>query len=291
MIDYISKNPFILPVLYIIFAPFLGGLLAGADRIISARMQRRVGPPILQPFYDVLKLFSKNTVYVNRFQNPYIKTHLIFMIATGVLFFGGSDILLIIFVLTLSGIFFVLGAYSSNSPYSFIGAERELLIMMAYEPMVLIALVGIFKITGSFHFYDIIKSTKPLIIYLPGIFLGFFYILTMKLRKSPFDLSYSHHAHQELVKGITTDFSGRTLAYIEISHWYENIFLLGFVYLFFSFNLILGLVLVLFVYLLEIFIDNTNARFKWQLALSSAWIVALVLGCGNLVILYMFTRG
>ena len=32
-------------------------------------------------------------------------------------------------------------------------------------------------------------------------FVGFLYILTIKLRKSPFDLSYSHHAHQELVKG------------------------------------------------------------------------------------------
>jgi formate hydrogenlyase subunit 4 len=291
MKEFIMQNPIVISVIYVILAPFLGGLLAGADRIITAKMQKRVGPPLLQPFYDILKLFSKKTVYVNRFQNPYIKSHLIFMIATGALFFGGSDMLLIIFVLTLAGVFFILGAYSTNSPYSFVGAERELILMMAYEPMVLIALIGIFKVTGSFHFNDIVQTQKPLIVYLPGIFLGFFYILTMKLRKSPFDLSYSHHGHQELVKGITTDFSGRTLAYIEVSHWYENIFLLGFVYLFFSFNPILGILLVLLTYLLEVFVDNTNARFKWQLAFSSAWIVAFVLGCGNLIVLYILTRG
>ena len=46
-------------IAYLILAPLAGGLLAGLDRKLSARMQRRVGPPILQPFYDVLKLFEK----------------------------------------------------------------------------------------------------------------------------------------------------------------------------------------------------------------------------------------
>ena len=63
-----------------------------------------------------------------------------------------------------------------------------------------------------------------------GIFIGFVFILTIKFRKSPFDLSMSHHAHQELVRGLTNRIShGRTLGWIEISHWYENVFLLGFV--------------------------------------------------------------
>jgi len=220
-------------------------------------------------------------------QYPFVLCHLFFMIMTGFLFFYGSDILLIIFVLTVASIFFVLAAYSANSPFSFVGAERELLLMMAYEPMVLIALVAIFKVVGSFSFFDIVGSNKPLIVYLPGVFLGFFFILTMKFRKSPFDLSYSHHGHQELVKGITTDLSGKTLAVIEISHWYENIFLLGFIFLFFGFNLIFGIIAVLFCYFLEILIDNVYARFKWELAFKSAWIVTLVLGGGNLLVLYL----
>ena len=44
-------------IAYLILAPFVGGFLAGLDRKLSARMQRRVGPPVLQPFYDVFKLF------------------------------------------------------------------------------------------------------------------------------------------------------------------------------------------------------------------------------------------
>ena len=43
-------------VAYIILAPLIGGLFAGIDRKLIARMQGRVGPPVLQPFYDVLKL-------------------------------------------------------------------------------------------------------------------------------------------------------------------------------------------------------------------------------------------
>ncbi|OHD55747.1 MAG: Ech hydrogenase subunit EchB [Spirochaetes bacterium GWF1_51_8] len=277
-------------LIYIVLAPFVGGLLAGVDRIITARMQRRVGPPLLQPFYDVLKLLQKKTIQTNRFQAPYVICHLIFMVFTGFLFFEGSDILLTFFVLAVSSIFFILAAYSSKSPFSFLGAERELLLVMAYEPMVLITLVGFFKITGSFHVYHIIASGIPMIVYLPGIFLGFLYILTIKFRKSPFDLSYSHHAHQEIVKGITTDMTGSTLAMIEIAHWYENVFLLGFIFMFFSFNIWIGIGVTLAVYFLEILIDNAFAREKWEFVLRTSWIAAFLLGGGNLVLLYIFYR-
>ena len=273
-------------ILYLILAPILGGLIAGLDRIITARMQGRVGPPILQPFYDVLKLMSKETLVVNRFQNFYIFCFFAFMVATGCLFFSGGDLLLVIFVLTLASIFFVLAAYTTNSPYSHVGAERELIQMMAYEPMVLITAIGMYMVTKSFYVGDIAFSEMPLIAYLPGVFIGFVYILTIKFRKSPFDLATSHHAHQELVKGLTTEFSGRALAMIELSHWYENVFLLGFVYLFFGFNPILAVAATLLVYFLEIFIDNVEARVKWQLTLSSSWLIAGVLGTINLLVLY-----
>lgn len=284
-------KPMLMGIAYVLLAPLAGGLLAGLDRIVTARMQRRVGPPLLQPFYDVLKLMEKKTVVVNRLQAPAVLCHLVFMALTGFLFFEGSDILLVVFVLTLSAVFLVLAAYASGSPFSTIGAERELILMTAYEPMVLITLVGIYKVTQSFRLTDILASGKPLILFLPGIFLGFVYILTMKLRKSPFDISYSHHAHQELVKGIMSDLSGQAIAMVEISHWYETVFLLGFIYLFFAFSPWLGAIAVASVYFLEILIDNTFARFRWERALSSGWIAALVLGGGNLAALYLVMGG
>jgi formate hydrogenlyase subunit 4 len=282
---------------YLILAPILGGLIAGMDRKITAKMQGRVGPPLFQPFYDVLKLFEKEKVVVSRSQNFYVLAYVVFMLFTGALFFSGGDILLVIFALTLAHVFLVLGAYSVNSPYSYLGAERELIQIMAFEPMIILTTVGMYMVSkltiegGSFRVWDIATLTTPVIYYIPGLFLGFIYVLTIKLRKSPFDLSTSHHAHQELVKGLTTEFSGSTLGRIEIAHWYETVLLLGFVYLFFGFNPLLAIAVILIAYFFEIFLDNTSARVKWPLALTSSWAIAAVLGLVNISLLYFINGG
>jgi len=280
-------SPWIRILIYLVAAPVVGCLLAGWDRRITARMQSRRGPPILQPLYDVQKLLQKQNIAVRRSQNLYILFFLLLVIFTGALFFGGSDLLLVIFALTLAAIFFVLGAYKASSPYSFIGAERELIQMMAYEPMILLAPIGMYMVTKSFAVDDIAGHSGLLILALPGIFIGFLYTLEIKFRKSPFDLSCSQHVHQELVRGITTEFSGRTLAMIEIAHWYETVFLLGWVYLFFASIPVLGVAAALFVFVFVILVDNVFARLKWQTAIKSAWIVAAVLGFGNILVLSM----
>jgi ech hydrogenase subunit B len=284
--------------LYIIFAWLAGALIVGLDRIITARMQGRVGPPILQPIYDVFKLHEKEKVVVTKSQNFFILCYVLSMIFTGWLFFSGGDILLVIFALTLTHIFLILGAYATNSPYAFIGAERELIQVMAFEPMILLVAAGMYIVSGitipggSFYVSDLATLTTPIIYYMPLLFIGLLFVLTIKLRKSPFDLSTSHHAHQEIVKGITTEFSGSSLGRIEIAHWYETVLILGFVYLFFASNPILAVIVTAFVYLLEIFIDNSYPRVKWGLALNSSWLIAAVLGLANIIILwYYFMRG
>jgi formate hydrogenlyase subunit 4 len=158
--------------------------------------------------------------------------------------------------------------------------------MMAYEPMVILVAVGMYQVTGSFKVAEIAQYHAPLILYLPGVFAGFLYILTIKFRKSPFDLAISHHAHQEIVRGLTTEFSGPALAVIEVTHWYENVLLIGMVYLFFAANPWVGLVLSLGTYFFEIFIDNNYARFKWQLTLFSSWLFTAVAGVSNIIVLY-----
>lgn len=286
----ITANTIIGVVAYIVLAPFIGGLLAGIDRKITARMQGRFGPPILQPFYDFLKLMEKEPITVNKSQDFNVMCFLIFIIITGCFFFGGGDLLLFIFTLTLASVFLVVAAYSSNSPYAQAGAQRELLQIMAYEPMTLLVAIGFYAVYGSFNVRDILASPTMAIGFLPLVFLGYIFILTIKLRKSPFDLSMSHHAHQELVAGLKTEFSGKTLAMLEIGHWYENVFLLGLVFLFFAhaagWSIVLGIVVSLLAYFLEILIDNSFARMKWQFALKSAWIVALV-GALNLAVVFM----
>lgn len=281
-------TPVLAAILYVVLAPFVGGLLAGIDRKLSARMQGRKGPPILQPFYDVRKLFNKESVVVNDIQNLFVIAFLVFVIFTGILFFAGGDLLLVFFALTLASIILVLTASSANSPYSSMGAQRELMQMMAYEPMVLIVAIGFYLAAGSFSVLDAASSATPAVTAIPAVFAGFLYILTIKLRKSPFDLSTSHHAHQEMVKGITTELSGRILATFEIAHWYENVFLMGIVALFFvnsnPWSYLVAVLVALGAYFLEIVIDNTFARVKWQVMLKSAWIVALAAGVLNLLV-------
>lgn len=274
---------------YLVLAPVLGGLIAGADRIITARMQRRVGPPLLQPFYDVMKLRGKETPVPNNVQNFYIGGFLLFVIISGLFFFTGGDILMVIFTLTLAGVCFVIASYSSNSPYAAVGAERELMQTMSYEPMLLTMAIGFYLTCGSFKIDAIINAPYSCIFYMPGIFLGLCYVLLIKFRKSPFDLSMSHEAHQELIQGMVTEISGKTLALVEIAHWYENVFLLGFVYLFFAGGGVLShvaaFVICLVVYFLDILTANSCARLKWQQMLCSAWLVTLILGFVNIIIL------
>lgn len=277
-------------VAYIVLAPFVAGLIDGIDRKLSARMQGRKGPSILQPFYDVKKLMKKQFLSVNKFQLLMVLSYMVFMILSGALFFGGYDILLCFFSLSTASMFLILASTYTHSPFASIGSQREMMQMMSYEPMVLLTAVGFYLANGTFSGADIVTdATYPTILYAPGFFLGFVFILTIKFRKSPFDISTSHHAHQEVVKGVTTEMVGIEYAFTTITEWYENILLWGVVGLFFinsnPLSYIAAIVAILVVFFVEILIDNTSARVKWQLMFKSAWIVTLICGGLNLLVL------
>ncbi|NVZ08312.1 NADH-quinone oxidoreductase subunit H [Allochromatium humboldtianum] len=275
-----------LAIAFVVLGPLVGALLAGIDRRLTARMQSRQGPPILQPVYDVLKLFEKDTLVVTRLQTLYLWFFLLFMVISGFILFLGSDLLLSLFALTVSGIFLCLAAYSTNSPYSNIGSSRELMLMMAYEPMLILVPLGFYLTTDSFRVADIVAGSPWQVLQLSGILVGFLFVLTIKLRKSPFDLSTSHHGHQELVKGLTTDFSGSDLALVEIAHWYENVILLGWLYLFFApWGPWLALPIAFALFFVEVLVDNTHARLTWSSTLKATWWVTLLVGVTNLMLL------
>jgi len=96
-------------------------------------------------------------------------------------------------------------------------------------------------------------------------------------------LSTSHHAHQELVKGLLTDYSGSFLALTEIGHWYEVVLLLGLCSLFWATNWIGMIVMVAVTYVLEVLIDNVSARLNWRWMLGYVWAMGLTLSLVNLV--------
>lgn len=280
----------ILAVAFVVLAPVLGGLLAGADRIVTARMQGRVGPPLAQPFYDVGKLFTKDVRRVNPIIEPLLVGHVVFMAITGVLVVGGADLVFSIFVLALAGLFLVLAAGSVNSPYSHVGAGRELVILLACEPFFILMAAAICKAADASTFSGVMDSGSKVVVALPGAFLAFLFVITIKLRKSPFDISTSHHAHQELVRGLTTDMSGRQLAWVEVAHWYESMILAVFVVMFFNWSVPLGVAVFVVAYALEVLVDNSTSRAKWELVLRSTWTVTLLLSGANLMTLFLRGR-
>lgn len=289
-----SMKSVIFLILYLVLAPFIGGLLDGIDRKVSARMQGRKGPSVFQPFYDVIKLFQKEPLVVKRSQTFLVMTYLIFMVIAGGLFYAGMDLLLCFFALTTCAMFLVLAASFTHSPYASVGCQRELVQMMAYEPMVLLTAVGFYVATDTFYVSEIITRDTSAILYLPGVFVGFLFILTIKMRKSPFDLSTAHHAHQEVVRGITQEMVGSNLALIHLAEWYEVVFLMGVVALFIvnsnPISYVVAVVVILATYFFEILIDNVSARVNWKVLLVSTWAVTLIAGGINLTILVLTSK-
>ena len=276
----------ILIVCGLIAGPILGGLVSGLDRILTARMQSRIGPPLLQPFYDVAKLLFKEPLVVNVWQVFCAYCYIAASSIALVLFFLQSDLLLILFVQAVGAVMLVVGALSSTSPYSHIGAHRELLQILSYEPLLVLVVVGFYLETGSFKLTSIYAWREPLLLKLPFLFIVLGYVLTIKLRKSPFDLSTCHHAHQEIVKGLLTDYSGPFLALTEIAHWFEIVLLLGFCTLFWATNWFGMAILIVATYFLEVLVDNTTSRMNWRWMLSYVWGVGLTLSLVNLIWLH-----
>ena len=271
-------------------AALLGGLISGLDRILTARLQSRVGPPLVQPFFDVIKLLGKEQMAVNVWQVFCAYAYVTAAAMAVVLFSLGGDLLLVLFTQAVGIIFLVMGALSSTSPFSQVGAHRELLQILSYEPLLLLVAVGIYLETGSFKVGDIFAWNEPLLLKLPFLFVALGYVLTVKLRKSPFDLSTSHHGHQEIVKGLLTDYSGPFLALIEIGHWFDVVLLLGLCALFWATGWLGMLLIVTLTYGVEIVIDNVSARMNWRWMLSYVWAMGLTLSVANLIWLQVQVR-
>ncbi len=281
----------VIALLVILAAPVLGGFLSGVDRVLTARMQGRVGPPVLQPFYDVFKLLGKEPMAVNQRQIAWALGYLTLIMASLVLFCLGGDLLIIVFVMAFAAVSFILGGFSVKSPYSHIGSQRELLQMLAYEPVLILLAIGVYLQTGSFMVGNILNQSAPLLVSMPLVLIALMIILTIKMRKSPFDLSTSHHGHQELVKGITTEYSGPYLAIIEITHWYELILLLGLVTMFWLQPVWVGTILAMVVFFIELVIDNICARLTWDWMLKFTWSSGIILCLVNLGFIYVLGRG
>lgn len=291
------NNTIITVILTLLLSPILGCFLTGIDRKFTANLQGRKGPKLRQPWYDFLKLLGKENIAVHKYQNVYMLFYLVFIILSVVMFVLGMDLLMIIFVFTIANVALIVGAMTTGSPFAKIGAQREIMAMLAYEPVLIFYAVITYMMTGSFKISELYKLDKPLIVYAPLLFISMLFVMSIKFKKSPFDFSTSHHGHQELVKGITTEYSGPTLAMYELAHWYEAILLLGFMFVFMAYNGVpalyieLGIILETLSFVFVIVLDNITARVTWQWMVKLSYTVLSSLAVINILVIYFLKLG
>jgi len=267
--------------LLILLAPMFGGLIYGIERVVRARMQNRVGPPVLQPFYDMYKLFGKEPFMINNYHIVFAIMHLLTLwVAVGLVIFG-VNLLYVIFIHLLSSIFLVLAGYSVNSVYSHIGSNRELLSIVAYEPILIFVAVGFYILNSSFDI-DIIRSQVSQVPQLFLLFLAFLLIIPIKLKKSPFDAT---EAHQEIVGGVEVEFSGVFFEILYMAKWIEYIFIYSVLLLFAGDSFLYGGLIFLGVFFLVNLIDNSTARIKIEHLVKITLFIGLSLSVLNLVML------
>ncbi|NJE01923.1 respiratory chain complex I subunit 1 family protein [Thermococcus sp. JdF3] len=220
---------------YVSFASLLWG---GIDRKLVARMQRRMGPPLLQPFYDFLKLVSKESI-IPRDANRFFELAPVLALATSIallaytplgfepLFGTKGDVILFIYLLTLIGFLRVVGAVSSGSPYAQIGAQREMIILVSREgPMMLALFTILWRLSdlgvtkpfsmGTFYEHNVWELGTPMsIIGAVVLLLVFMAWLASEIEVGYFDIP---EAETELAEGTMAEYSGRHLALFELAN-------------------------------------------------------------------------
>lgn len=265
--------------LLILFAPLMGGLLYGVERIVRARMQNRQGPPLLQPFYDMYKLLDKQAFIVNPYHSILGIMHFVTLWIVVAFIILGQNLLYVVFLHLLSTIFIILAGFSVKSIYSHIGSNRELLAMIAYEPILVMVAVGFYMLNDSFYI-SVIRENSTLIIPLFLLFLAYLLVIPVKLKKSPFDAS---EGHQEIVGGVEIEFSGVFYEFIYMAKWLEYVFVYSLLMLFSGSNVILGIALSIGVFFLVNLIDNATARVKMIHLIKVVLTIGLILGMLNLI--------
>ena len=283
----IVSNPWVYSLLVVVLTPFAGALLTSIDRKLTARMQGRIGPSWFQPLYDVAKLFSKKPMALHRPQLIYATLHLVFMVVAVVQLALGCDLLMVLFVQAFSIICLVLGGMSVRSPYSWIGSQRKIMQLLGVEPVFLVMILALYLRNGSFLGSALFSKSEPLLISMPLMFLAFLCAIAIEMEKSPFDLASSHHAHQEVVKGVTLEYSGPFLGIIEIAHFYEIAFFFGLMMAFWHTCFIMAVIVALAGLIFMTVLDNSFARLTPNWMLRFMWTVPLSMALANLIWLWV----
>ena len=280
----------------LLVAPLCQGVL----RKVTALVQSRQGPPLPQPYFDLLKLLGKEdiesgqTAAMQRFA-AYLSLATVLTVAC-LLPMGfaapmnrAGDVILQLYLLTLCGVCTLLAGLAAGSTYSLVGISREMMSMIALEPLFAIALIVGAVHTGSFRLDTVLHGS----VYLGGgvpwsglIMLGVILLSFQAfVQRVPFDIS---EAETELMEGPLMEYSGPKLALFKYAQMaklviYSALFISLFVpwgsALVFPFGWLLFWAKVLVLVLLVTLVAATHARYRIDQALrffASLFVLALV---------------
>ena len=232
MLDTFVDIIFILAL--IPFIVFISLLFEGIDRKLHARLQNRIGPPIVQPFYDFFKLFGKERIIPeNAAASIFTIAPILAVICAiigalipfiSILFrvnFVG-DLILLIYLLSMPSLMIMIGGAASGNPFATIGFSRSITMLLSYEvPFVLSIGLIFFKTGFSLTSYSIIVAQEsagmPLAFsHLSMAFAAaaFLFCIPVAVGTVPFDLS---EAKTEIAHGSLIEYSGAYLALIKMS--------------------------------------------------------------------------
>ncbi|WP_428898552.1 NADH-quinone oxidoreductase subunit H [Parelusimicrobium proximum] len=230
LINILIQLSYILIYPGILFLAVYGMFCEWWDRKLYAQMQNRQGPSLLQPLADFIKLLSKEIIIPANVTDKImfllspvtaiaaiVTTAMIIPIdsLSGVISFKG-DLIAVVYLLSLPTISFFLIGWSSQSPYSAVGAMRVITQLFAYEVPLMLVLLGPAILAGSWNVSEIASffAAKPwyMIFNIPGLIIA---VVTLqgKLERVPFD---SPHAETEIVGGAFTEYTGRLYGAIRL---------------------------------------------------------------------------
>ena len=283
---------------------FVAPLFQGVLRKVTAIIQSRKGPPILQPYYDLLKLLGKEDLESG--SSPFMQRFAVYLSLATVLAVaclvpmgfsaplnGQGDVILLIYLLTLSGICTLLAGLAAGSTYSLVGISRQMMTMIALEPLFAVAIIIGAIHTQSFRLDTVlngsiyVKSGFP---WSGTIMLGVMLLSFQAfVERMPFDIS---EAETEIMEGALMEYSGPKLAIFKYA-WMAKLIIYSalFVAVFapwgseltFPLGWLLFWVKVSVLVLLVTLVAATHARYRIDQAIRFFGVL-LVIAVGALVI-------
>jgi formate hydrogenlyase subunit 4 len=291
---------FVNVLLFLLLAPLFEGVM----RRITARVQSRQGPPIVQPYYDLFKLLGKERI--NSAGNWAFKLAPLAALASilavvSLIPFGSRvnalggrvDAVTVVYLLTLGGVSVLLGALASRNTFAAIGASREMVTMVMVEPVLAMTLILGAVRTHSLGLGSAVFSTAGAGFSLSSGVMLVAYLLALQafVAKQPFDIA---EAEIEILEGPFIEYSGPDYGMFRIymmmkQMFYAWLFVAVFIPIgrtgLYPLNILLQLLGTLVVFVVIALVGSTNPRLRIDQAVKIyAVLILIALGAVGLAV-------